>query len=184
MYSFFTENNLSSLNQSGFRQGDFCINQLISVTHETYQSMYQGYEVRGVFLDISKAFNIVWHKGLLHKLKGNGINGPLLNVLGDFHLGVMLLQSSPRIYSWNTSFLDLYKWSSDGLHSNPKLFSYDTFLFSTVHDITGTTNEPNNALRKKTYGCISGKYRLILIFLNKLIKKCFQEKTLKYLILL
>ena len=109
MYSFFIENNLISLNQSGFRQGDFCINQLISVTHETYQSMYQGYEVRGVFLDISKAFNIVWHKGLLHKLKGNGINGPLLNVLGDFHLGVMLLQSSPRIYSWNTSFLDLYK---------------------------------------------------------------------------
>ena len=37
---------------------------------------------------------------------------------------------------------------SDGLHSNPKLFSYNTSLFSTVHDITGTTNELNNDLRK------------------------------------
>ena len=84
MYSFFIENNLISVNQSGFRQGDSCINQLISITHEIYRSMDLGCEVRGLFLDISKAFNKVWHKCLLHKLKENGINGPLLNVLEDF----------------------------------------------------------------------------------------------------
>ena len=39
MYSFFIENNLISLNQSGFRQGDSCTNQLISITHEIYRSM-------------------------------------------------------------------------------------------------------------------------------------------------
>ena len=37
---------------------------------------------------------------------------------------------------------------SDGLHSNPKLFADDTSLFSTVHDITETTNDLNNDLRK------------------------------------
>ena len=46
--------------------------------------MDQCYEVPGVFLDISNAFDKVWHKGLLHKLKENGISGPLLNMLEDF----------------------------------------------------------------------------------------------------
>ena len=59
MYSFFTENDLISSNQSGFKQGDSCINQLLSITHDIYQSLDQGYEVRGVFLDISKAFDKV-----------------------------------------------------------------------------------------------------------------------------
>ena len=68
MYSLFIENDLISSNQSGFKQGDFCINQLLSITHDIYQSLDQGYEVRRVFLDISKAFDKVWHKGLIHKL--------------------------------------------------------------------------------------------------------------------
>ena len=56
----------------------------MSITHDIYQSLDQGYEVRGVFLDISKAFDKVWHKGLIHKLKQNGIGGPLLKILTDF----------------------------------------------------------------------------------------------------
>ena len=34
-------------------------------------------EVRSVFLDISKAFHKVWHKGPIFKLKKNGISGEL-----------------------------------------------------------------------------------------------------------
>ena len=84
MFSFFIENDLISANQSGFKQGDSCINQLLSITHEIYQSLDQGYEVRGVFLDISKAFDKVWHKGLVFKLKQNGMNGYLLRILENF----------------------------------------------------------------------------------------------------
>ena len=71
-------------NQSGFKTGDSCINQLVSITHETYKSFDDGYEVRGVFLDISKAFDKVWHQGLHYKLRQNGIFGELLNILTDF----------------------------------------------------------------------------------------------------
>ena len=67
MYSSFIENDSISSNQSGFKQGDSCINQLLlSVTHDIYQSLDQGYEVYSVFLDISKEFDKVWHKGLIH----------------------------------------------------------------------------------------------------------------------
>ena len=48
-------------NQSGFKPGDSCINQLLSITHEIYKSFDDGWELRGVFLDISKAFDKVWH---------------------------------------------------------------------------------------------------------------------------
>ena len=40
--------------------------------------------MRGVFLDISKSFDKVWHKGLIYKLKQNGISGKLLNLIIDF----------------------------------------------------------------------------------------------------
>ena len=45
----FIENNVISPNQSGFKPGDSCTNQLISITHEIYQSFDDGFEVRGVF---------------------------------------------------------------------------------------------------------------------------------------
>ena len=68
MFSFFLSNNLLAPNQSGFKPGDSCINQLLSITHEIYSSFDDGFEVRSVFLDISKAFNKVWHEGIIFKL--------------------------------------------------------------------------------------------------------------------
>ena len=68
MFTFFTKNNLISPNQSGFRSGDSYVNQLLVITHKIYKSFDEGLEVRGVVLDISKALDKVWHKGLLFKL--------------------------------------------------------------------------------------------------------------------
>ena len=60
LYKFLNENDLLSSNQSGFQPGDSCTNQLLSITHEMYQSSDNDLEVRRVFLDISKAFDKVW----------------------------------------------------------------------------------------------------------------------------
>ena len=84
IFNFFAEKNLISPNQSGFRPRDSCVNQLLAITHEIYRSFDEGIEVRGVALDISKAFNKVWHEGLLLKLNQNGISGNLLKLLRDF----------------------------------------------------------------------------------------------------
>ena len=84
LYEFFIKNDLISSNQSGFKQGDSCICQLLSITHEVYQSFDNGFEVWDIFLDISKTFDNVWHKGLIFKLKQNGVTSDLLNILTDF----------------------------------------------------------------------------------------------------
>ena len=83
-FKVFIENELTSPNQSGFKPGDSCINQLLAITHEIYKSFDDGVEVRGIFLDISKAFDKVWYWGLIFELKQNGIFGNLLNLLCDF----------------------------------------------------------------------------------------------------
>ena len=47
--------------------------------YDTFCSaMDSGKEVRAVFCDISKAFDRVWHKGLIRKLKAAGITGTLV----------------------------------------------------------------------------------------------------------
>ena len=40
--------------------------------------------MRGVFLDISKAFDRIWHNGLLFKLKTQGVDGELLSLLENY----------------------------------------------------------------------------------------------------
>ena len=43
LFEYFIESDLISQNQSGFKPGDSCINQLISITHEIYPS-FDGYQ--------------------------------------------------------------------------------------------------------------------------------------------
>ena len=64
-FNFFITNHLISANQSGFKPGDSCINQLLTITHGIYALFDEGYQVRGVFLDTSKAFDKVWHVDLI-----------------------------------------------------------------------------------------------------------------------
>ena len=84
IYSFLLENNLLSENQSGFRPGDSTINQLLAITTEIYNSFETLNETRAVFLDMSKAFDKVWHEALIFKMRKNGINGNLLNSLTNY----------------------------------------------------------------------------------------------------
>ena len=83
MFSFLIENVLISQNQSGFKPGNSSINQFLSTNHEIYKSFDDVWEVRGVFLDLLKAFDKVLYEGLLLKLKLNGISGSFLKITKD-----------------------------------------------------------------------------------------------------
>ena len=65
--SFMIQSNLFNSCQSGFRPNDSWINQLITITCNIYRAFNANpsLEVRSVFLDLSKAFDKVWHEGFL-----------------------------------------------------------------------------------------------------------------------
>ena len=52
IFNFFIEDIIILSKQAGLKQGDSCINQLMSITHEIYESFDLGLKVRSVFLDI------------------------------------------------------------------------------------------------------------------------------------
>ena len=117
MFELFIQNTSITPNQLRFKTGDSCINQLISITHEICKSFDDGYEVRGVFLDISKAFDKVWHQGLHYKLRQSDILDSLLNTLTDF-----LDSRSQRVilngqyFSWAKLKLELPKVQFSGCY--------------------------------------------------------------------
>ena len=78
MYINILENELLYKYQLGFLPCHSTIHHLIEFAHNTCLSL-ENYEANcQVFCDISKAFDRVWHKGLLYKLDKYGINGDTL----------------------------------------------------------------------------------------------------------
>ena len=86
LYSHLVSSKLLNPNQSGFRPGDLTINQLISITHTIFTALdcNPPLDVRSVYLDISKAFDRLWHDGLIYKLKRCGVSGQLLSLIQSF----------------------------------------------------------------------------------------------------
>ena len=86
LYSFFEDHKLPNPCQSGFKKNDSCIKQLVSITHEIYSAFdcNPSLEGRGVFQDLSKAFDKVWHDGLIYKLKSLGISGSRLKLIQNY----------------------------------------------------------------------------------------------------
>ena len=77
LLNYFSRNKLFTPSQSVFLPRDSSISQLLSILHEIQTAFDENptRDVRGVFLDISKAFDKVWLDGLLFNLKANDIDG-------------------------------------------------------------------------------------------------------------
>ena len=84
IFNYISENSLLTPFQSGFIQGDSTTFQLLHTYHSFLEAVDSGKEVRVVFCDISKAFDRVWHKGLLHKLACMGISSSLFQWLQSY----------------------------------------------------------------------------------------------------
>ena len=84
LYEFLFKNNLLTGRNSGYKQRDSTINQLLFLIHQVYEALSKGLDVCFVSLDASSAFDRVWHDGLIHKLKKKGITGRLLHWFVDY----------------------------------------------------------------------------------------------------
>ena len=165
IYLHLCENGLLNVNQSGFRPGDSTVNQLLLITHKIYSAFEENpsRETRAVFLDLSKAFDRVWHDGLMYKMECCGISGDLLTLiqsfLSDRKQRVVLNGKSSQ---WSTIsagvpqgsvlgplfFLVYINDLVDNVNSDVKMFADDTSLFSTVTNETVTAEVLNRDLEK------------------------------------
>ena len=69
---------------SGFRKNDSTINRLLALLDSIYKGLEEHKDVILILLDISKAFDKVWHPGLLHKIKQLGFSGNLYNWIESY----------------------------------------------------------------------------------------------------
>ena len=158
MYNFFLENNLLYKYQSGFLPNHSTVFQLVDIFHHICQAFDNKQYACMVFCDVSKAFDRVWHKGLLFKLKQNGINGQLLKWLTDYLSGrkqkvtIQTATSSSRNITAGVPqgsvlgpllFLIYINDISESLLSLTRLFADDSSLYysaSSLNDIEGIIN--------------------------------------------
>ncbi len=67
LYKYLKRHGLLSERNSGFKENDCTINQLIHLCNNIYKGLDKSKDVCVVFLDVSKAVDKVYHKGLLIK---------------------------------------------------------------------------------------------------------------------
>ena len=164
LFNYFHKNELFTKCQSGFLPGDYYSSHLSSIVHDINSSFDcdPTQDVRGIFLDISKAFDKVWHEGLLFKLKTYGIKGELLVLLRNYlHERNQRVVLNGQISSWELIKSGVPQGSvlgplliliyindlPDNIQSTCKIFADNTSLFSHVFDKYKSQSVLNNDLQ-------------------------------------
>ena len=134
---------------------------MINEIHKAFDDP-NSLEVRAVFLDISKAFDKVWHDGLIFKLTQNGISGNLLlffkNYLQNRKQRVVINSSASNYSSIESGvpqgsvlgpllFLIYINDLEVGIESNIKFFADDTMLYNVCHDANMIASKLNKDLK-------------------------------------
>ena len=133
---------------------------LVTEIHHAFENP-KSLEVCAVFLDISKAFDKVWHAGFIFKLEQNGVCGNLWQFFQNYLTNRkqrVVLNGSFSDYSIVESgvpqgsvlgpllFLIYINDVERNIKSNIKFFADDTMLFSIVYDPSISANDLNHDL--------------------------------------
>ncbi|MCG8046167.1 MAG: reverse transcriptase domain-containing protein [Candidatus Thiodiazotropha endolucinida] len=163
LFNFLNEHHVITTLQSGFVPGDSTVNQLVDIYNTFCKALDEGKEVRAIFCDISKAFDRVWHKGLLYKLETKGVSGSLLSWFTDYLNGRLQRVVLPGGSSaWTPikagvpqgsilgpiMFLLYINDIVENIDSSIRLFADDTSLYIVVDDPIQAAESLNSDLEK------------------------------------
>ena len=84
LYKFLCDNNILIEEQSGFRRYRRTADNLFFLTQKIAESFNRGKRALCIFFDICKAFDKVWHNGLIYKLAKAGVPDYLINWIQNF----------------------------------------------------------------------------------------------------
>ena len=85
IYEHLMNHNLLTDKQSGYRPKHSTQLQLMFLTHNLYKTLDKGHDFTAIYLDISRYFDKIWHKGLLHKCQHEfGLTGNLQKWLSSY----------------------------------------------------------------------------------------------------
>lgn len=161
--SHLINNSLLTSNQSGFIPGDSTVYHLLNLYHDLCSSLDNKTTVQSIFFDISKAFDRVWHRGLVHKLNGIGIRGRLLNWFSDYldnRKQAVVIKGEISEYSLVSAgvpqgsvlgpilFLIYINDIITDIQSTIKLFADDTSMYSFINNPTDQAFILNSDLAK------------------------------------
>ena len=157
------ENDLISQKQAAYLKGDSTASQLLYIVHNIRKNWNNNRITHGVFLDVSSAFDKVWHNGLLAKLDQAGIveqfHGLISSYLKNRKQVVLVDGQKSEIVDIKAGvpqgsrlgpllFLIYMNDITADIQSDILIFADDTSLFVTGSDPAETADILNRDLQK------------------------------------
>ena len=131
LYNYLEQHNILTKHQSGFRPKDYTVNQLLEIYHVIIENLDKSKDIKFVFCDISKAFDKVWHEGLIYKLSKYGIDGSLINWFKSY-----LSDRKQRVV--NEGYKSQWEHTSAGVPQGSVLGPYLLLIY--INDIVDNIN--------------------------------------------
>ena len=149
VYNYFLENSLLTRHQSCV-PGDSTVNQLSYLYHSFCKALDDNKDIQIIYCDVKKAFEKVWHDGLVFKLKQLGVTGNLLAWLQDYlseryqRVGIRGQNSEWKLIPAGVPqgsvlgpllFMVYINDLVQNINCNIKLYADDTTLYITTDDL-------------------------------------------------
>lgn len=179
--------------QTGFRKNRNTINQLIRLHDDAYKSVNTKSITRAIFLDFSKAFDMLWTEGLLYKLKQLKLHGNIYHFIRNFltdrtlqvRLGTSLSKSYPvingvpqgSVISPLLFILFANDFPTANVHQiQTSLFADDSAIWKSGRNLAYITTKLQQQLKKITSWCKKWGFK---ININKTADLTFTKRAYK-----
>ncbi|KAL4084515.1 hypothetical protein QTP88_027930 [Uroleucon formosanum] len=159
--------------QFGFRSNHSTVQQLFRITEHINTAFEKHCHTGAVFIDISKAFDKVWHEGLLFKLKSINTPSYLFNIINSFLLNrqfavkindntsnlMPISAGVPQGSKLGPILFNIYVYDiPQSPRTNIALFADDTTIFTESRNIEAVATNRQVHLNTISYWC--NKWRI------------------------